>query len=171
MKSEPLTKEERKIEVTNAICVYCKEFDNEENKVTPEIAFDGEMTVGREWIDDGNFHTYWDCENHGAVPAILNGEIVPKPSDLLSKKIIRIDDDFFVNLKEVKTRVQKLLKEIEKLIKEQQEKLKKENESDYDYLYGDRVYLSVISGLESQIEALEYVKDLIKKAFGGVMND
>ena len=118
MKPKPLTKEERKIEVTNAICEYCKKFDNEENKVTPEIAFDGEMTVNREWIDDGNFHTYWSCENHGGVPAILNGEIVPKPSDLLSKKIIRIDDDFFVNLKEVKNRVQQLLKEIEKYVNE-----------------------------------------------------
>ena len=159
MKLKPLTKEERKIEVTNAVCVYCKEFDNEENKVTPEIAFDGEMTAGREWIDDGDFHTYWSCENHGAVPAILNGEIVPKPSDLLSKKIIRIDDDFFVNLKEVKTRVQWLLKEIDEEI------WKHEKTAESFLNEGNTRAKEWHSGIS---EGLEIAKDLIKKAFEGV---
>jgi len=66
-------------DITNAACAECG------RPVRAKASIAGLWT-----LEEGNIkryiynhiYTYWDCEAHGAVWAIVGGKLVKKPSDL-----------------------------------------------------------------------------------------
>ena len=110
---EPLKLElkifDKRIDITDAKCEFCK------NKVRPEIMITRMYTSSKRYMDNGNFVTYWHCDNCGAVPAIVNGEVINDPLDLMDIPAIRLNRKIFVSLRCLKSTVQGLLQEIEEL--------------------------------------------------------
>ena len=113
MMCEPLKLElkifDKRIDITDAKCEFCK------NKVRPEIMITRMYTSSKRYMDNGNFVTYWHCDNCGAVPAIVNGEVINDPLDLMDIPAIRLNRKIFVSLQYLKSAVQGLLQEIEEL--------------------------------------------------------
>jgi len=113
MMCEPLKLElkifDKRIDITDAKCEFCK------NKVRPEIMITRMYTSSKRYMDNGNFVTYWHCDNCGAVPAIVNGEVINDPLDLMDIPAIRLNRKIFVSLRCLKSTVQGLLQEIEEL--------------------------------------------------------
>jgi len=70
------------VDITDARCEFCG------SKVTAEVTFT-EILGGRT-ILCGDIGTYWHCDNHGAVGAIIDGKYYPSPSSLF--KSIRFVD-------------------------------------------------------------------------------
>lgn len=66
-------------DITNAVCAECG------RPVRAKASISGLYV-----LEEGNIkryifsrvYTYWDCEAHGAVWAIVDGELVKKPSEL-----------------------------------------------------------------------------------------
>ena len=166
MKPKPLTKEKieklkekiklmllKEVDVTNAKCEHCG------RKVEACAEIGGTETLDKEFIDSSIF-TYWSCEYHGAVGAILNGKHIPKPSWLFNKKFVEIDGEIYINFDFIIEKLKWLLKEIEKKRKEAEEETIRfkeyRNVRMFDFWDGKK---------EGLIEA----KSLIKKTFEGVI--
>jgi len=156
MMCEPLKLElkifDKRIDITDAKCEFCK------NKVRPEIMITRMYTSSKRYMDNGNFVTYWHCDNCGAVPAIVNGEVIDDPLDLMDIPIIRLNEEIFVSLRCLKSAVQGLLREIERNIKEWKETMEGEDETTQERL-------------ASRIDELEFCKDLVKKWLADVVGE
>ena len=155
VKHEPLKLEskmfDKRIDITDAKCEFCK------NEVRPEIMITRMYTSSKKYMDNGNFVTYWHCDNCGAVPAIVNGEIIDNPLDLMDISAIRLNRKIFVSLRYLKSAVRGLLEEIERKKGDVDASLSK-------ILKGEKKDTAVNRGaLYGWGEALFWVKELVKK--------
>jgi len=151
MKHEPLKLEsemfDKRIDITDAKCEFCK------NEVRPEIMITRMYTSSKKYMDNGNFVTYWHCDNCGAVSAIVNGEVIDDPLDLMDIPAIRLNRKIFVSLRYLKSAVQELVKEL----KEKQAHAR---------VYQSDETLEFYEGYE---EGISDAIELIKKCFADVM--
>jgi len=109
MKTEPLdgkiSKEmtKKEIDITNMKC----DVDGCDGAVSAGMFICGvdifDENGGRFFINDGEFETVWECEEHGAVSALDGDKKYSKPTELMNMKIICIDDKFFINLDIIKS--------------------------------------------------------------------
>ena len=105
----------KEVDITNAKCEYCGK------KVEACVVIGGTLTPDKEYLDKGWLFTYWSCKHHGAVGAIVNGELITKPSVLLNGKFIILDGEFYINLDFIaellkKKEIVEFLKKLEKEI-------------------------------------------------------
>jgi len=87
----------KEIDISDAKCEICKK------KVEPEVIITGKFTLSKRYIDNGNFNSYWHCDNCGAVPAIINEELSENPLDLMNIPAVRINGELFISLQRIKS--------------------------------------------------------------------
>jgi len=124
MTEKPLDLREmkKKVDISNAKCIYCdKEVLPDANIGSIIICENGKRKV---WVEN-EICTYWSCDTHGAVSAILHKEEIQMPSELVCKDFVRIDGNIFVNIKLIKSACEFYLKYKDKplfLVKDWNEK-------------------------------------------------
>jgi len=96
----------KEIDISDAKCELCKK------KVEPEVIITGKFTLSKRYINNGNFNSYWHCDNCGAVPAIINGKLSENPLDLMNIPAVRINGEIFISLQRIKSACEFYLKYI-----------------------------------------------------------
>ena len=139
----------KKIDISDIKCQFCN------GEVEPKINVSGTYILSshKHLMDNANFYSLWSCEAHGSVPAVLNGKIIDKPTDLMNMDIVKIDDDIFINIKRLKSAVQGL-------------------DDDIDFLYRKFEKYDIWSKSNDEVCDMceEYFKKQIKKWFPNMVN-
>ena len=168
MTEKPLDLREmkKKVDISNAKCIYCdKEVLPDANIGSIIICENGKWKV---WVEN-EICTYWSCDTHGAVSAILHKEEIQMPSELVCKDFVRIDGNIFVNIKLIKSACEFYLK-----YKDNPELLAEEHPEYFSYIYKFEVVgdcKNVLVFKDILIDADQYNEWLFKLAFKPVFED